>query len=98
MRTITVNFKIVTSAPGDEPLAPVIAHALTQLAQQADVYQCGLENGQEFTFTYTSPQKRDVFIYSSVDGREQIRESLINIPEQTFEANVTTTYDITYSE
>ncbi len=93
MRTLTVNLKIVTSAPGDENLSEVVASVLKQMAEHPDISCGGFESGQEFTFRYTSQAQKEVMIYQAIEPHDQLHAVMVDRPEQTFVATVIGTYE-----
>ena len=93
MRTLTVNFKIVTSAPGDENLSVVVASVLRQMAEHALIQNGTYKSGDEFTFRYTKPATSEVLVWTSFEGQEQARGKIVDFPEQTFEVKVIATYE-----
>lgn len=99
MRTLTVNFNIVTSAPGDENLSAVIADTLKRMAESPTLLDGSYESGQEFMYIFTRPARKDVLTFQAIEPHDQLQGVLVDIPEQTFVATVTATaaYENSYA-
>ena len=95
MRTLTVNFKIVTSAPGDENLSEVVADVLEQLAHVPEIRDGSYPSGAQFTVTHNAPPKTDVFVM--VIHPDDPVAHLVDLPAWKAQAKVTATYENSYA-
>ena len=96
MRTLTVNFKIVTSAPGDENLSEVISHVLKRIAGHPEIAHGDYASDAEFILHYTIAGRKEVATYQAIEPHDQLQGVLVDYPPQTFKATVTATYENTY--
>lgn len=96
MRTLTVNFKIITQAEGDENLSEVIAYVLKGMAEHPQICNGNYASGDKFSFEHTIAGRKDVFVYQLIGPVDQPAGRLVDYPPQTFKAEVTATYENVY--
>ncbi len=95
VRTLTVNFKIVTSAPGDDPLCEVIESVLKLMAVHPEISHGTYQSGAEFTFDYAAQPKKDMFVMLAHPDDPILHP--VEIPAWRAQTKVTATYENFYA-